>query len=463
MGLFSFIANFGSSGLAPALEILEYQLLPPQPISKLSYLVAVCVLMQGCSNVFWVPLANAFGRRPILILSMLMGVFFSVWCGLADGFGSLLAARALQGVAFAPADTIAPDVIGEIFFVHQRGRALAIYTLFLAGGSFVGGIAGAYIAGDLGYRYFFWICTALFGFNLLCEVFLVPETLFDRQSHLVQEQHPSVTGDGSFNDKANVDKIELAAGNNSNTSAGPSLWTFAYRGHLLQHFLDPWRSLAFPGTWVVMLHYGGLLGGLVTISTVGPQFLAAPPYLWGNDVGLLGFGGFIGSLLGGVATYVTTDLLVKRLAKKESHGLAEPESRLPAMFPALFLSTMGILIFGLSAANPSPHAWAGMAVAYGMVGFGITQIPSIGLSYLIDSYNAISADCFVMTAIARSVVSFAWTFFVTQWIETSGAALPFGIFTLIMGLFALLTFPLWLFGKRMRIATAGYLPTHANH
>lgn len=68
-----------------------------------------------------------------------------------------------------------------------------------------------------------------------------------------------------------------------------------------------------------------------------------------------------------------------------------------------------------------------------------------------------------MTTIARSVVSFAWTYFVSEWVETAGAALPFGIFTLLMGVFALLTIPLWLFGKRMRIATAGYLPAHANH
>lgn len=219
------------------------------------------------------------------------------------------------------------------------------------------------------------------------EVFLVPETLFDRQAQLVREQHPSVTGDGSFSDeKGNVDMVERSVGENSNTSSGPSLKVGVYRGKLLQHFLGPWRSLAFPGTWVVSLHYGGLLGGLVTISTIGPQFLAMPPYLWGNNVGLLGLGGFIGSLLGGVATYVTADLLVKRFAKKESHGLAEPESRLPAMFPALFLATMGILVFGLSAANPSPHAWAGMAVGYGMVGFGITQIPSIGLSYVSPAF-----------------------------------------------------------------------------
>lgn len=211
------------------------------------------------------------------------------------------------------------------------------------------------------------------------------------------------------------------------------------RGGLLQNFLNPWRSLAFPGTWLVMLHYGGLLGGLVTIATVGPQFLASPPYLWGKNVGLFNIGAIVGGLLGFLATYLAADHLLTVRAKREQHGFAEPENRLPAMFPALFIATTGIWTFGFCAANPSPSAWAGMVVGFGMVGFGITQIPSIGFNYLIDSYRDISADCFVMTTISRSVVSFAWTFFVSGWVQSAGAALPFGIFGMLMAVFALLT------------------------
>lgn len=67
-------------------------------------------------------------------------------------------------------------------------------------------------------------------------------------------------------------------------------------------------------------------------------------------------------------------------------------------------------------------------------------------------------DCFVMTTIVRAIISFAWTFFVADWVIHDGAALVFGIFGMIMGVFGLLAIPLWLFGKRMRIATAKYLP-----
>ena len=76
---------------------------------------------------------------------------------------------------------------------------------------------------------------------------------------------------------------------------------------------------------------------------------------------------------------------MKRAAKKISNGLAEPETRLPVMFLALFLAFTGMWTFGFSAANPSPNAWVGMVVGYGMVGFGITQIPSIGFNYVSPS------------------------------------------------------------------------------
>ncbi|KAK4554739.1 hypothetical protein LTR86_008241 [Recurvomyces mirabilis] len=463
MSLFAFLASFGSAAIAPALPLLQYQILPPRPLAELAHLVAVNVLLIGCSNIWWVPLSNTFGRRPILIISMLISIFASMWGGLATSFNSLLAARVIQGIGFGPADTIAPDCVGDVFFVHERGRAMAIYTVFLACGSFISGLTGAYIAGNLGYKYVFWITMALFAFNLLLEIFLVPETLFDRHAHLLAEQHPSVTGETSVVDeKSKVSTVERSVPAGS-MSFGQSMKVGLYRGDLLKHFVDPWRSLAFPGTWVVMLHYGGLLGGIVTISTVGPVFLAMPPYLWGKNVGLLNVGALVGGFLGFLFTYFLADRLTTRSARKESHGLAEPESRLPAMFPALLLATTGIWTFGFSAAHPSPHAWAGMVVGYGMVGFGIMQIPSIGFNYLLDSYHSISADCFVMTTISRSVVSFAWTFFVAQWVGVAGPALPFGIFGMLMGIFGLLVIPLWLYGKRMRIATAGYLPMRENH
>lgn len=80
--------------------------------------------MFGAANIWWVPLSNVFGRRPIILVSLVMLTLCSVWTAKATSFTSLLAARVFQGIASAPADTISPGVIGEIYFRHQRGRAM---------------------------------------------------------------------------------------------------------------------------------------------------------------------------------------------------------------------------------------------------------------------------------------------------------------------------------------------------
>jgi MFS family permease len=127
MSLLPFIVNFTSASISSALPAYASTPalgLPPRPFADLTQLLAVNVLLLGASNLFWVPLANTFGRRPIILISLLLLVFSSMWAGLATSFQSLVAARAFMGAGGGPADAVAPDVVGEIFFVHQRGRAM---------------------------------------------------------------------------------------------------------------------------------------------------------------------------------------------------------------------------------------------------------------------------------------------------------------------------------------------------
>lgn len=93
-------------------------------LSDENLLHQINVLTFGVSNILWVPLSNIFGRRPIFLAGTLITVLGSMWCGLSTSFTSLYAARAFQGVGGGPADTVAPQILGEVFFVHERGRAM---------------------------------------------------------------------------------------------------------------------------------------------------------------------------------------------------------------------------------------------------------------------------------------------------------------------------------------------------
>jgi MFS family permease len=127
MSIHPFVVNFTSSSISSALPIYASTGIfgfPPKTYPQLTYFIAVNSLMLGASNIFWVPLANTFGRRPVNLVSLLLLTFSSMWAGLAHTYDSLLAARIIMGIGGGPADAVSPDVVGEIFFVHQRGRAM---------------------------------------------------------------------------------------------------------------------------------------------------------------------------------------------------------------------------------------------------------------------------------------------------------------------------------------------------
>jgi len=153
-------------------------------------------------------------------------------------------------------------------------------------------------------------------------------------------------------------------------------------GNLLWHFVQPWTSLALPGTWVVMLHYAGLIGGIVTVSVVGPQLVAMPPYLWQSNAGLINVGGLVGAAIGYAYTHLLSDSRLQARAKHGGRRVAEPEDRLPTMFLPLAVTTGGFFVFGFCAQHPGQNRWVGLEVGYGMLAFGLAQIPSIGFNYV---------------------------------------------------------------------------------
>ncbi|KAH9863489.1 hypothetical protein IAQ61_009767 [Plenodomus lingam] len=460
LSLHPFVVNVTSASMSSALPIYAATPVfgtPPVGFAKLTNLIAVNVLMVGAANIWWVPLANTFGRRPVILGSLLLLVLSSMWAGLATSFESLLVARLFMGIGGAPADAVSPDVVGEIFFVHQRGRAMALYTVFLSLGSTVGGVAGGYIVDSMGLAWLHWMNVLLSAITFaLCLVFQA-ETLYDRPQATI-----SMSEDGEKSGFHNKEAAVVVA--NSAPASYPaysymrSLKLISYRPGIAKKFAAPYKVMRLPGVWLVSGWYAGLVGLIVTMSTIGPQLVAAPPYLWGKDVGLINIGGIIGAILGGVYTYFISDFTTQRLATKNIHGFTEPESRLVTALPALFIATAGALVFGFAAQNPSSTGWVGLQFGLGMVSVGLMQAPSVGFNYLIESYSSVAGDCFVAVTFVRSIVSFAWTFFVSDWVKKAGPAEPFGIFGMLMGAFGLATIPMIIWGKRMRIWTAKWVP-----
>jgi hypothetical protein len=174
----------------------------------------------------------------------------------------------------------------------------AIYTVFLTLGSLFGGACGSYIVAAGGIPWVHWVNVILSAVTfVLCLVFQA-ETLYDRPQTTVQLSNDQK--------KSNVETKEsvIVADSAVPSSSYPpytymrALKLVTYRPGIVQKFIAPYKTMRLPGVWLVSLWYAGLVGLIVTLSTIGTQLVAVPPYLWGKNVGLINIGGLIGAFVG---------------------------------------------------------------------------------------------------------------------------------------------------------------------
>src|SRR5262249_37128745 len=113
-------------------------------VSELEWVVNAYALTFGVLLLTGGKLADLIGRRRIYIAGLLIFTAASLWCGLAGGASSLIAARTIQGIGAALMNPATLSIITATFPPRQRGTAIGIWAgvsaLALAVGPLVGGL-----------------------------------------------------------------------------------------------------------------------------------------------------------------------------------------------------------------------------------------------------------------------------------------------------------------------------------
>lgn len=121
-----------------------------------------------------VPLYHKFGRRPIMLLSLLCYCAGLIGCSQADSYGGLMAARIIHAFGSGVCEALPVQLVNDIFFLHERGQRIGYYTVALCFGSTGPLFAGYMLNGGYSWRLFFYVEFA-FACGLLVLAFLVVE------------------------------------------------------------------------------------------------------------------------------------------------------------------------------------------------------------------------------------------------------------------------------------------------
>jgi len=126
-------------------------------ISELEWVVNAYALTFGVLLLSGGKLADLLGRRRIFIAGLVIFTGASLWCGLAGGAASLIAARTVQGVGAALMNPATLSIITATFPPRLRGTAIGIWAGVSALALAIGPLVGGLLTQDINWSWIFFI------------------------------------------------------------------------------------------------------------------------------------------------------------------------------------------------------------------------------------------------------------------------------------------------------------------
>ena len=159
----------------PALPLIAQSLAAPK--SAVQQTMSALILAFGLMQLVWGPVADRFGRRPVLLANLALLVAASVGAALAHDIGALVGWRAAQGAALAAAVVCARAMVRDLYEPYQGAHVMSWALSGLGVLAVAAPLAGGVLAAAFGWRASLAAVAAFAAVSLLWVAWRLPETL----------------------------------------------------------------------------------------------------------------------------------------------------------------------------------------------------------------------------------------------------------------------------------------------
>ncbi|KAF8342649.1 major facilitator superfamily domain-containing protein [Cantharellus anzutake] len=343
----------------------------------------------------WGPLSEAYGRRPVWVISFTCYVAFQLGCALAQSTTQLLVFRFLGGCFAVSPLTTAGGVFADLWDAKTRGKAMAIFTVAPFAGPALGPMVSGFMnVRGLSWRWLFWVLTIFAGVCTLSIYFLLPETYAPVILKQKAQRKRRETGDNQWYAPMEAAQISFSQ-------------------KATEILFKPWLIFILEPILISLTIYISFLYGCLYL------LFEAFPIVYGDNHGLnTGLQGlvflplFIG---GGINCTLIVFVENPRYEKLVDHyhpNPVPPEERLRPSIVGSLLVTISFFWFAWTS-FPSVNVWvpimAGLPMGLSMIMLFISL-----LNYIVDVYLQVAATALAANTVVRSLFGAIFPLFASQ-------------------------------------------------
>ncbi|GMK54262.1 hypothetical protein CspeluHIS016_0108480 [Cutaneotrichosporon spelunceum] len=380
-------------------------------------------LLLGWGGLITQPLALTFGKRPLFIFSTIGHLGTVIWQVYITSEGTWHANKVLQGLFTAPIEMLIEVSIADLFFAHERGFYMGLYATALYGGNFLAPVWAGFANDTLGWEWVFWLSAIMLGVLIVVLFLFMEETNYNRGTTELEEKHSS--SDPGLEVSDDKDEGVTVTVEDSHPVFEGTEYSYWHKIALYRQRYTTWRTFwaqvyrpiiffRYPVVLWSGLLYGSSLVWYNVLNATASMILTEKYNFSASMVGLFYLGPTVGACLSSAHSGWAADKWLMRYTRKRG-GVREPEDRLWLLTVNAILLPVGLILWGVGAAN---HIhWFGLVVGGALVAFTSASGGAFALNYVMDSYKDLGGEVVLTTILIRNSLSFAIGYGITPWLN----------------------------------------------
>jgi len=186
------MASLDLSIIATALPKISYQF---HAYESFTWIITAYMLTNTAIQPMFGKFADIFGRKFMIVSTLVLFVLSSFICGVAPNIGTLILGRAIQGVGGGGITVLVNIIIADIVPLRKRGLFMGINGAIFSFSSVVGPLLGGFFTDNLTWRWSFYINVPI---GIVCLILIIIFFKMPKEKGSLLEKIKRIDFSGTF-------------------------------------------------------------------------------------------------------------------------------------------------------------------------------------------------------------------------------------------------------------------------